>query len=131
MSKTVRIGPTLSQISLSVVGKTAYLGGSVCVKIPSNSQQLGPRAEILKQEGYSSYRVQLSNSQELLRSSRNHDQKMTPRHREHSNGLCSRVRISQTKARLSARPVLLERRKCKLSGDTKITKFQHREPHLP
>ncbi len=131
MSKTVKVGPTLSQILLSVVGKTAYLGGSVCVEIPSNLQQLGPRAETLKQEGYSSYRVQLSDCQELIRSSRNHDQKVTPRHRKHSNGLCSWDRISRTKTRLSARPVLLERRKRKLSGNTKIAEFRHREPRLP
>ena len=59
MSKTAKIGPTLSQILLSVVGKTAYLRGSVCVKIPSNPQRLGPRAKNLKQEGYFSYNVQL------------------------------------------------------------------------
>jgi hypothetical protein len=29
MGKTVEIGPTLSQILLSIVDKTAYLGGSV------------------------------------------------------------------------------------------------------
>ena len=63
----MKFGPTLSQISLSVVGKTIYLGGSVCMEIPSNPQQLGPRAETLKQEGYSSYHVQLSDCQELLR----------------------------------------------------------------
>ena len=56
---------------------------------------------------------------------------MTPRHRVHSNGLRSQDRVSRTKARLSARPVLLERRKCKLSSDTKITEFRHREPRLP
>ena len=89
MSKTVKIGPTLSQILLSVIGKTAYLGGSVCVEIPSNPQRLGPRAENLEQEGYFSYHTQLSDRQELLRSSRNFNQKMTPRHKEHSSGLCS------------------------------------------
>jgi hypothetical protein len=52
-------GPTLSQILLSVVDKTAYLGGSVCARILSNSQQLGPRAETLKQEGYFGCNVQL------------------------------------------------------------------------
>jgi hypothetical protein len=78
MSKTVKIGPTLSQILLSVVGKTAYLGGSVCVEIPSNPQRLGSRAENLKQEGYFSYNVQLLDRQELPRSSRNLDQKITP-----------------------------------------------------
>ena len=30
MGKTVKIGPTLSQILLSVVDKIAYLGGGVC-----------------------------------------------------------------------------------------------------
>ena len=94
MSKTVKIGPTLNQILLSVVGKTAYLKGSICVKIPSNPQRLGPRAKNLKQEGHSSYRVQLSDHQELLRSSQNHNQKMTPRHGVHSSGLCSRACIS-------------------------------------
>ena len=73
MSKTVKIGPTLSQISLSVVGKTAYLGGNVCMEIPSNPRRLGPQAENLRKEGYSSYRAQLSDRQELLQSSRNHD----------------------------------------------------------
>ena len=42
MSKTVKIDPTLSQILLSVVDKTAYLGGNVCAKILSNPLQLGP-----------------------------------------------------------------------------------------
>uniref|UniRef100_A0A2N9G1Y4 Aminotransferase-like plant mobile domain-containing protein n=1 Tax=Fagus sylvatica TaxID=28930 RepID=A0A2N9G1Y4_FAGSY len=51
-----------------------------------------------------------SDRQELLWSSRNLDQKMTPRHEKHSNGLCSRDRVSRTQARLCARPVLLERR---------------------
>jgi hypothetical protein len=30
MDETVKIGPTLSQILLSVVDKTAHLGGNVC-----------------------------------------------------------------------------------------------------
>ena len=30
MGKTVKISPTLNQILLSVVDKTAYLGGNVC-----------------------------------------------------------------------------------------------------
>ena len=76
MSKTVKIGPTLSQISLSIVGKTAYLGGNVCMEIPSD------------------YRAQLSDHQELFRSSQNHSQKMTPRHGVHSGGLSSRAYIS-------------------------------------
>ena len=78
MSKTVKIGPTLSQILLSVVDKTAYSGGNVCAKILSDLLQLGPRAEAIKQEGYPSYRMQLPDRQELLRSSRNLNQKMTP-----------------------------------------------------
>ena len=94
MSKTVKIDPTFSQISLSVVGKTTYLGGNVCMEIPSNPRRLGPQAENLRQEGHSSYRVQLSDHQELVRSSQNHNQKMTPRHGEHSSGLCSRACIS-------------------------------------
>ena len=78
MSNTVKISPTLSQILLSVVGKTAYLGGSVCREIPSNPKRLGPRAENLKKKGYFSYNVQLLDRQELPRSSRNLDQKITP-----------------------------------------------------
>ena len=77
MVKSVKNGPTLSQILLSVVDKTAYLGGNVCTKILSDPQQLGPRAETLKQEGHFSYNVQLLDRQELLRSSRNLDQKIT------------------------------------------------------
>ena len=78
MSKTVKIGPTLSQILLSVVGKIAYLGGSVCVEIPSDPLQLGLRAKTFRQEVHSNYHTQLSDRQELLRSSRNLNQKMTP-----------------------------------------------------
>uniref|UniRef100_A0A2N9GM03 RNA-directed DNA polymerase n=1 Tax=Fagus sylvatica TaxID=28930 RepID=A0A2N9GM03_FAGSY len=44
---------------------------------PSLSR-LGPQAETFKQEGNFSYNVQLLDCQELLRSSRNLDQKMTP-----------------------------------------------------
>ena len=33
MGKTVKIGSTLSQILLSDVDKTAYLGGSICAQI--------------------------------------------------------------------------------------------------
>ena len=55
MDKTVKSGPTLSQILLSVVDKTAYLGGSVCTWILSNQRQLGPQAETFKQEGYFNY----------------------------------------------------------------------------
>jgi hypothetical protein len=94
MDKTVKNGPTLSQILLSVVDKIAYLGGSICAWILSNRQQLGPQAETFKQEGYFNYDVQLSDRQELLRSSRNLNQKTTPRHKEHSNDLCSRDHIS-------------------------------------
>jgi hypothetical protein len=110
MDKTVKNGPTLSQILLSVVDKTAYLGGNVCTRILSNRGQLGPQAETFKQEGYFNYDVQLPDRQELLRSSRNLDQKMTPWHKEHSNGLCLQDHILRTQARLCARPVLLESR---------------------
>ena len=48
MGKTVEIGPTLGQILLSVVDKTAYLGGSICTQTFSNRQQLGPQAETFK-----------------------------------------------------------------------------------
>ena len=82
-------GPTFSQILLIVVHKTTYLGGSVCTKILSDPQQLGPRAETLKQEGCLSYNPQLLDRQEFLRPSRNLDQKMTSWHKEHSNGLYS------------------------------------------
>ena len=41
MDKTVKNNPTLSQILLSVVDKTAYLGGRVCTRILSDPQQLG------------------------------------------------------------------------------------------
>jgi hypothetical protein len=44
MDKTVKNGPTLSQILLSVIDKIAYLGGSVCTRILSNRQQLGPQS---------------------------------------------------------------------------------------
>ena len=42
MEKTVKNGSTLSQILLSVVDKTAYLGGRVCTRILSDPRQLGP-----------------------------------------------------------------------------------------
>uniref|UniRef100_A0A2N9EJQ4 Uncharacterized protein n=1 Tax=Fagus sylvatica TaxID=28930 RepID=A0A2N9EJQ4_FAGSY len=67
----------------------AYLGGNVCAKILSDPLQLGPRAKTLRQEVHFSYHTQLSDRQELLRSSRNLSQKMTPWHKEHSDGLCS------------------------------------------
>ena len=89
MDKTAKNDLTLSQILLSVVDKTAYLGGSVCTWILSNRRQLGPQAEAFKQEGYFNYDVQLSDRQELLRSSRNLNQKTTPWHKEYSNNLCS------------------------------------------
>uniref|UniRef100_A0A2N9HA16 Uncharacterized protein n=1 Tax=Fagus sylvatica TaxID=28930 RepID=A0A2N9HA16_FAGSY len=63
-----------------------------------------------EQEGYFNYDVQLPDRQELLRSSRNLDQKMTPLHKEHSNGLCSQDHILRTQARLCARPVPLKSR---------------------
>ena len=89
MGKTVKIGLTLNQILLSVVDKTAYLGGNVYAYILSDPRQLGPQAETFNHEGYFSYNVQLPDRQELLRSSWNLDQKMTSRHEEHSNSLCS------------------------------------------
>ena len=82
MSKTVKIGPTLSQILLSVVDKTAHLGGNVCTKILSDPLQLGPRAKTFRQEVHFSYHTQLSDRQELLRSSQNLNQKMTPWRKE-------------------------------------------------
>ena len=78
MVKTVKKGPTLSQILLSVVDKTAYLGGNVRTKILFDLQQLGPQPETLKQGGHFSCNVQLLDRQELFRSSRNLDQKITP-----------------------------------------------------
>uniref|UniRef100_A0A2N9FB32 RNA-directed DNA polymerase n=1 Tax=Fagus sylvatica TaxID=28930 RepID=A0A2N9FB32_FAGSY len=64
----------------------------------------------LRQEVHFSYRTQLSDRQELLRSSRNLSQKMTPWHKEHSDGLRSQDHILRTQARLCARPVPLENR---------------------
>ena len=110
MDKTVKSGLTLSQILLSVVDKTAYLRGNVCTQNLSNRWQLGPQAKTLKQEGYFNYDMQLPDHQKLLRSSQNLDQKMTPGHKEHPNGLCSQDHILWTQARLYARPVLLESR---------------------
>uniref|UniRef100_A0A2N9FNW3 Uncharacterized protein n=1 Tax=Fagus sylvatica TaxID=28930 RepID=A0A2N9FNW3_FAGSY len=88
----------------------AYLGGNVCAKILSDPLQLGPRAKTLRQEVHFSCHTQLSDRQELLRSSRNLSQKMTPWHEEHSNGLCSQDHILRTQARLCARPVPLKNR---------------------
>ena len=110
MVKTVKKGPTLSQILLSVVDKTAYLRDNVCAKILSSPLQLGSRAKTFIQEGHSSYDVQLPDRQELLRSGRNLNQRMTPWHKEHSNSLCSQDYILRTQARLCARPVPLENR---------------------
>uniref|UniRef100_A0A2N9H9E9 Aminotransferase-like plant mobile domain-containing protein n=1 Tax=Fagus sylvatica TaxID=28930 RepID=A0A2N9H9E9_FAGSY len=103
-------GPTLSQILVSVVDKTAHLGGNVCAKILSDPLQLGPRAKTLRQEVHFSYHMQLSDRQEFLRSSRNLSQKMTPWHKEHSDGLCSQDHILRTQNRLCARPVPLKSR---------------------
>uniref|UniRef100_A0A2N9G3H5 Uncharacterized protein n=1 Tax=Fagus sylvatica TaxID=28930 RepID=A0A2N9G3H5_FAGSY len=106
------VGPELSLVFTpsSVVDKTAYLGGNVCAKILSNPLQLGPRAKTFMQEGHFSYDVQLPDRQELLRSSQNLNQKMTPWRKEQSNGLRSQDHISRTQARLRARPVPLENR---------------------
>uniref|UniRef100_A0A2N9H3R1 Uncharacterized protein n=2 Tax=Fagus sylvatica TaxID=28930 RepID=A0A2N9H3R1_FAGSY len=86
----------------------AYLGGNVCAKILSDPLQLGPRAKTLRQEVHFSYRMQLSDRQELLRSSRNLSQKLTPWHKEHSDGLRSQDHILRTQTRLCARPVPLK-----------------------
>uniref|UniRef100_A0A2N9FKU3 Uncharacterized protein n=1 Tax=Fagus sylvatica TaxID=28930 RepID=A0A2N9FKU3_FAGSY len=87
-----------------------YLGGNVCAEILSGPLQFGPRAKTLRQEVHFSYHMQLSDHQELLRSSRNLSQKMTPWHKERSNGLRSQDHILRTQARLCARPVPLENR---------------------
>ena len=129
-AKPWKNGPTLSQILLSVIDKTAYLGGNICTRILTNRQQLGPRAETHKQEGRFSYNMQLPDRQELLRLSRNIDRKMTPWNKEHSNGLRSQDHIVRTRARLCARPVPLETRQHELSGDTKIAEIRHRELRL-
>jgi hypothetical protein len=50
MVKTVKIGPTLSQILLSVVDKIARLEGDICAYILSNPQQLGPKVGNIKEE---------------------------------------------------------------------------------
>uniref|UniRef100_A0A2N9ET30 Aminotransferase-like plant mobile domain-containing protein n=1 Tax=Fagus sylvatica TaxID=28930 RepID=A0A2N9ET30_FAGSY len=88
----------------------AYLGGNVCAKILSDPLQLGPRAKTLRQEVHFSYHMQLSDRQELLRSSRNLSQKLTPWHKEHSDGLRSQDHILRTQTRLCARPVPLKSR---------------------
>ena len=87
-----------------------YLGGNVCAKILSDLMQLGPRTEVIKRKGYSCCRMQLPDRQELLRSSRNLDQKTVPSHKKHSNGLRSQDHILRTQACLCARPVPLENR---------------------
>uniref|UniRef100_A0A2N9F750 Aminotransferase-like plant mobile domain-containing protein n=1 Tax=Fagus sylvatica TaxID=28930 RepID=A0A2N9F750_FAGSY len=89
---------------------TPIVGGSVCAKILSDPLQLGPRAKTLRQEVHFSYHTQLSDRQELLRSSRNLSQKLTPWHKEHSDGLRSQDHISRTQTRLCARPVPLKSR---------------------
>jgi hypothetical protein len=110
MVETAKNSPTLSQILLSIVGKTAYLGGNIRTKILSDPLQLGRRVETLRQEVCFSYRTQLSDHQELPRSSRNLSQKMTPWHKEHSDGLCSQDHVLRTQARLCTRPVPLKSR---------------------
>uniref|UniRef100_A0A2N9GU38 Uncharacterized protein n=1 Tax=Fagus sylvatica TaxID=28930 RepID=A0A2N9GU38_FAGSY len=89
--------------------------------------KLGPRAKTLRQEVHFSYPMQLSDRQELLRSSRNLSQKMTPWHEEHSDGLCSQGHIWRTQAHLCARPVPLKSRQRKLSDGTKNVEIRHRE----
>jgi hypothetical protein len=100
----------LAKFLVSVVDKTAHLGGNVCANILSDPLQLGPRAKTLRQEVHFSYHTQLSDHQELLRSSRNLSQKLTPWHKEHSDGLRSQDHISRTQTRLCARPVPLKSR---------------------
>uniref|UniRef100_A0A2N9ERI3 Uncharacterized protein n=1 Tax=Fagus sylvatica TaxID=28930 RepID=A0A2N9ERI3_FAGSY len=97
------------------------------MKILSDPLQLGPQAKTLRQEVHFSYHTQLSDRQELLRSSRNLSQKMTPWHKEHSNGLCSQDHILRTQARLCARPVPLKSRRNK--AVLKIPEFSHRRCH--
>uniref|UniRef100_A0A2N9GSA8 Uncharacterized protein n=1 Tax=Fagus sylvatica TaxID=28930 RepID=A0A2N9GSA8_FAGSY len=59
--------------------------------------------------------------------SRNLNQKMTPWHKEHSNGLRSQDHILRTQARLCARPVPLKSRRNK--AVLKIPEFSHRRCH--
>uniref|UniRef100_A0A2N9H4X8 Uncharacterized protein n=1 Tax=Fagus sylvatica TaxID=28930 RepID=A0A2N9H4X8_FAGSY len=118
MAKTAK---KRSELSLSVVDKTAYLGGNVCAKILSDPLQLGPRAKTLRQEVHFSYRTQLSDRQELLRSSRNLSQKMTPWHKEHSDGLRSQDHILRTQSSPLCKACTVGKvGKHKLSDDTKI-----------
>uniref|UniRef100_A0A2N9I272 Uncharacterized protein n=1 Tax=Fagus sylvatica TaxID=28930 RepID=A0A2N9I272_FAGSY len=89
----------------------AYLGGNVCAKILSDPLQLGPRAKTLRQEVH--FQLPTCNFRIVKSSSgqgRNLSQKMTPWHKEHSNGLRSQDHILRTQARLCARPVPLENR---------------------
>uniref|UniRef100_A0A2N9F612 Uncharacterized protein n=1 Tax=Fagus sylvatica TaxID=28930 RepID=A0A2N9F612_FAGSY len=125
MAKLRKNGPTLSQILLSIVDKTAYLGGNVCAKILSDPLQLGPQAKTLRQEVHFSYHTQLSDRQELLRSSRNLSQKMTPWHKEHSNGLRSQDHILRTQARLCARPSLPDSQQVDLQAQVHVGKRTH------
>uniref|UniRef100_A0A2N9FW08 Uncharacterized protein n=1 Tax=Fagus sylvatica TaxID=28930 RepID=A0A2N9FW08_FAGSY len=83
--------------------------------------------ETLRQEVHFSYHTQLSDRQELLRSSRNLSQKMTPWHKEHSDGLRSQDHILRTQARLCARPVPLKSRRNKVV--LKVPEFSHRRCH--
>ena len=62
----------------TVKKRSNTLGGNVRTKILSDPQQLALRTKILEQGGHFSYNVQLPDRQELFRSSRNLDQKITP-----------------------------------------------------
>uniref|UniRef100_A0A2N9EIT2 Uncharacterized protein n=1 Tax=Fagus sylvatica TaxID=28930 RepID=A0A2N9EIT2_FAGSY len=104
--------------------RRTYLGGNVCAKILSDPLQLGPRAKTLRQEVHFSYHTQLSDRQELLRSSRNLSQKLTPWHKEHSDGLRSQDHILRTQARLCARPVPLKSSSGNFSTD--VATLAHR-----
>uniref|UniRef100_A0A2N9GWX2 Uncharacterized protein n=1 Tax=Fagus sylvatica TaxID=28930 RepID=A0A2N9GWX2_FAGSY len=103
-------GVTLIDNQSSPIRPIAYLRGSVWAKILSDPLQLGPRAKTLRREVHFSYHTQLSDRQELLRLNRNLSQKMTPWHKEHSDGLRSQDHILRTQAHLCARPVPLENR---------------------
>uniref|UniRef100_A0A2N9GTP8 DUF7745 domain-containing protein n=1 Tax=Fagus sylvatica TaxID=28930 RepID=A0A2N9GTP8_FAGSY len=119
-------GPTLSQILVSVVDKTAYLGGNVCAKILSDPLQLGPRAKTLRQEVHFSYHMQLSDRQELLRSSRNLSQKMTPWH----EGTFRRPPFARSYLANPNSPLCKActvKKQRKLSDGTKNVKIRHRE----
>uniref|UniRef100_A0A2N9FC02 Uncharacterized protein n=1 Tax=Fagus sylvatica TaxID=28930 RepID=A0A2N9FC02_FAGSY len=80
---------------------------------PAWSDEASPHQTHLRRRSethFPSYRTQLSDRQELLRLNRNLSQKMTPWHKEHSDGLRSQDHILRTQARLCARPVPLENR---------------------